>query len=304
VEGAGIARHEIQLTLIYGDGLLRDSGGNRERCEVQTKLSLSLYANVTIGFSIALAATRLVGACRTEPSMRSRGRSRRGRDLARAGGGRRRLYFEHGEPQGRKPERGEPEGRKPEREGPYTKLVALGTILLVVIGYVGLAYTVHWSPYSTSNPGSTSSPPAIGPTVTGSQSTATGTGTQSATGIPVVYQGTWQGNIVQVNTAAGTNTGQVSITLGQGADGSQVGEFTSNTPPCQASVYLEGGDGPIFLRLITTSNPTGECAQLSYVRVTLTSSGLYFVFEQSSEVSPNEPVANVAPGDGTLVRSS
>jgi hypothetical protein len=224
-----------------------------------------------------------------------------GGDLPRAGDGRRRLYFEHEEPEGKKPEREAQERKKPEREGPYTKLVALGTILLVVFGYVGLAYTVHWPPYSAPSPGPTNSPPTIGPTVADSQVAATST--QPPTGVPADYQGTWQGNIVQ-SAAVGTATIQVSMTLGHGADDTPVGDFTDNTLDCQAVVYLEGGDGPIFLRLVVTSNTLGECAPFAYARVTLTSSGLYFVFEQTSEVSPTEPVSNIASGAGTLASSS
>lgn len=95
----------------------------------------------------------------------------------------------------------------------------------------------------------------------------------------------------------------VSMTLGQGADGAQVGSFVNETLDCEATVYLEGGPGPVYLRLITTTNALNECVSLAYARATLTSSGLDFIFEDSSVVSPSEPESNVVPASGTLGQS-
>ena len=58
-------------------------------------------------------------------------------------------------------ERKASEGKNPEREGPYTRLIAYGTLLLAVIGYLTLAYTVHWWPFSSPNPGPATT---LGPT--------------------------------------------------------------------------------------------------------------------------------------------
>jgi hypothetical protein len=52
-----------------------------------------------------------------------------------------------------------PTGRKAEPGGPYTKLIALGTILLVVLGYVAISYPAHWIPFS----------PSPAPTITASR---------------------------------------------------------------------------------------------------------------------------------------
>lgn len=51
-----------------------------------------------------------------------------------------------------------------EREGPHTRLIAYGTIVLVGLTYLILAATVHWAPFSP-NPGPTptSSPPTAAP---------------------------------------------------------------------------------------------------------------------------------------------
>ena len=187
-------------------------------------------------------------------------------------------------------------GKEKESEGPYTKLVALGTLLLVLLGYLALASQVRWPPFKGSpSPGpanaatsSSSSPPAD----VGAQLGAT---TSSPAGLPAGYQGAWQGDLVY-----GAENIAVSMTLGQGADGAQVGSFVNETLECEATIYLEGGQGPIYLRLVTTTNALGECVSLAYARVTSTSSGLDFTFEDSSEVSPSEPTSDVAPASGTL----
>lgn len=187
-------------------------------------------------------------------------------------------------------------GKKKEgREGPYTKLVALATLVLVVLAYLTVASQVHWVPFGhTPSPGPTSpststssSPLSIGEQIA--------TTTSSPAGLPAGYQGTWQGDLVY-----GAENIAVSMTLGQGADGAQVGSFVNETLDCEATVYLEGGQGPVYLRLITTTNALNECVSLAYARATLTSSGLDFIFEDSSEVSPSEPESNVAPASGTL----
>jgi len=132
-------------------------------------------------------------------------------------------------------ERKEPADKRPEREGPYTKLIALGTVLGLILTYLLLAYTVHWPPDNSPNPGPTSSRPTT-PTGTGPQGITPVP--QPATGVPAAYQGTWRGNIVY-----GTTSDQVGMTLGGGAVGAQVGMFTNYTLGCRRSVYLEGGGG-------------------------------------------------------------
>jgi hypothetical protein len=176
-----------------------------------------------------------------------------------------------------KPER---ERKEPEREGPYTKLIAFLTVVLVVLTYFGLAYAIHWPPFKSPNPGPSPSP--------------------SATGVPADYQGTWQGNYTAANTAY-----RISMTLGPGADGTQVGEFTNFNLGCQSAVYLEGGKGPIFLRLVLTSNNNlNQCAS-SYARATLTSSGdLDLAVGPRSYFSPTEPPYNVIPGTAVLTQTS
>jgi hypothetical protein len=171
--------------------------------------------------------------------------------------------------------RNESAGGKPEGEGPYTKLIALGTVLLVILAYLAVAYSAHWPPFGSSHSASLSS------------------------GVPADYQGTWQGNIVDGNTS-----NQVSMSLGQGADGTQVGEFSNETLACQGAVYLEGGEGPIYLRMVTTSNTLNECVPFFYARASLTSGELNVALQDTSEVSPDEPASHVIPLAGTLERSS
>jgi len=193
---------------------------------------------------------------------------------------------EHKESAGEKKESA---GEKPGREGPYTKLIAVGTVLLVVIGYITLAYTVHLWPDSSPNPAPTSSP----------STEQTGTGSQPVIGVPADYQGTWQGNIVY-----GTTSDRVSMTIGHGTVGTQVGEFTNYALGCQRLVYLEGGTGPIYLRLVATSNSASQCASFVYARVTKTSTGLDIVMEDTSEVVPTDPVSNAETGAGSMAASS
>ena len=212
------------------------------------------------------------------------------------------------EPEDEKPEGKNPKGKKPEGEGPYTKLIAFGTIVGVILTYLILAYTVHFWPYSSSNPQATSSPSTTAPSRTAaSQATPpvsqpaqiNPTVTQSANEVPADYQGTWQGYIVD-----GEVSDQISMSIGQGADGAQVGEYSNETLGCQATVYLEGGEGPIYLRLVTTSNALNECVPFAYARASLTSGELNLALEDTSEASPDEPASNVMPLAGTLERSS
>jgi hypothetical protein len=119
--------------------------------------------------------------------------------------------------------------------------------------------------------------------------------------LPAAYQGNWQGTINQ----PGSGTVTVSMALGAGSAGAEVGTLVNSTLGCSASVYFEGGTGPVYLRLVTTDNVQGECVPFAYAETSLTSSGgLSFTFEQSSAVNPNEPVSNVDAGSGVLSSGS
>jgi hypothetical protein len=119
--------------------------------------------------------------------------------------------------------------------------------------------------------------------------------------LPAAYQGNWQGAINQ----PGSGTVTVSMALGPGSAGAEVGTLVNSTLGCSASVYFEGGSGPVYLRLVTTENAQGECVPFAYAETSLTSSGgLSFTFEQSSAVNPNEPVSNVDAGSGVLSSGS
>ncbi len=122
--------------------------------------------------------------------------------------------------------------------------------------------------------------------------------TPAETGIPAAYQGTWEGGIVYQDVYD-----EVSMSLNQGPVGTQVGQFMNDTLDCQASVYLEGGNGPIYLRLILTSSPENVCVPFMYAQATLTSSGLNFALEDTSQVSPSEPMSNGMQLSGTLGRN-
>jgi hypothetical protein len=119
----------------------------------------------------------------------------------------------------------------------------------------------------------------------------------STAALPAAYQGSWQGGI----NDPGVGTVTVTMSLGAGSAGAEVGTFVNNTLECSASVYFEGGSGPVYLRLVTTNNILGECVPFAYAETSVTSSGgLSFTFEQSSAVNPNEPVSSVAAGSGVL----
>jgi hypothetical protein len=90
-------------------------------------------------------------------------------------------------------------------------------------------------------------------------------------GVPADYQGVWEGGI-----SGSAGPFEATVKLGQGTDGSQVGVFQNDTYGCRGAIYLESGDGPISLRIVTTSNPHDVCVRLAYAEVTLTSDGLYF----------------------------
>lgn len=79
------------------------------------------------------------------------------------------------------------EGRaaKPASEGRFTKIIAFGTIALVVLGYLGVAATIHWWPFS-------SSPPPISTPTPGSRNpgpTPTPTPSATSTRLPIYYHG-------------------------------------------------------------------------------------------------------------------
>ena len=193
-----------------------------------------------------------------------------------------------------------PTGRKAEPEGPYTKLIALGTILLVVLGYVAISYPAHWVPFSPS-PAPTIAASRPRPIITSpapAPATTPPAPTPAETGIPAAYRGTWEGGIVYQGVSD-----EISMSLNQGPVGTQVGQFMNDTLDCQASVYLEGGNGPIYLRLILTSNPENVCVPFVYAQAILTSSGLNFALEDTSQVSPSEPMSNGMLLSGTLGRS-
>lgn len=44
------------------------------------------------------------------------------------------------------------QSQKPEREGPYTRLNVYVAIVGILIGYLTLAYTAHWPPFSPTTP--------------------------------------------------------------------------------------------------------------------------------------------------------
>ena len=191
-----------------------------------------------------------------------------------------------------------PVRKKHEHEGLYDKITAYGTIAGVLvavaalfvsiavaaIAYFTLAYSAHWPPFSSSP----SASPTNASTVIHSRATAPTS--PSADGVPADYQGTWEGNI-----SGSAGPFEATMNLRQGTDGSEVGVFQNETYGCRGAIYLESGDGPISLRIVTTSNPHDDCVLLAYAQATLTSDGLYFSFDQT---------ATVPSGDGTLTSVS
>jgi hypothetical protein len=191
-------------------------------------------------------------------------------------------------------EQKEPLRERREHEGLYDKITAYRTIagvlvavvaLLVsiavaAIAYFTLAYSAHWPPFSSSSAASPTRAPTVIP------SRATTPASPSADGVPVDYQGIWEG---EISGSAGPF--EATMSLDQGTDGSRVGVFQNETYGCRGAIYFEGGDGPIFLRIVTTSNPYDDCVRRAYAQATLTADGLYFSFDQT---------ATVSSGDGTL----
>jgi hypothetical protein len=204
-------------------------------------------------------------------------------------------------------------------EGPYTKLIALGTFLLVVLSYFAVAYPAHWIPFSSDStstvtalpsvsvstfpsPVPTSTSPSLAPASTSPSvpsTSASPTLGPAETGVPLAYQGSWEGGLTYEGEA-----NYVNMSLNQGSVGTQVGQYVNDTLHCQASVYLEGGNGPIYLRLVLTSNPENVCVPFVYAQANITSSGLYFVLEDTSEVWPNEPTSDGFQLSGTLGKST
>jgi hypothetical protein len=195
-------------------------------------------------------------------------------------------------------EQKEPVRKELEHDGLYDKITAYGTIAGVLvavvalfvsiavaaIAYFTLAYTAHWPPFSSSPSASPAGPPTVIPART------TVPASPSADGVPADYQGTWEGNI-----SGSAGPFEATMNLNQGTDGSKVGVFQNETYGCQGAIYLESGDGPISLRIVTTSDPYDDCVSLAYAQATLTSDGLYFSFDQT---------ATVPSGDGTLTSVS
>jgi hypothetical protein len=196
-----------------------------------------------------------------------------------------------------------PVRKNSEHEGLYDKITAYGTIAGVLVAVVALfasmaeaaiayftyAYSAHWPPFS--------SPPSASPTNASTviHSRATAPTSPSVDGVPADYQGTWEGNI-----SGSAGPFEATMNLRQGTDGSKVGVFQNETYGCRGAIYLESGDGesgdgPISLRIVTTSNPYHDCVLLAYAQATLTSDGLYFAFDQT---------ATVPSGDGTLTSVS
>jgi hypothetical protein len=72
----------------------------------------------------------------------------------------------------------------------------------------------------------------------------------STSTLPAAYQGSWEGGI----NDPGVGTLTVSMALGAGSAGAEVGTFVNGTLDGSASVYYEGGSGPVYLRLVRASN--------------------------------------------------
>jgi hypothetical protein len=195
-------------------------------------------------------------------------------------------------------EQKEPASKKREHEGLYDKITAYGTIASVLLAIVGLfvsigvgaiayftlAYTAHWPPFSPAPSASPRSAPTPAP------SQATASSLPSAGGVPASYQGSWQG---EIDSQAGPF--EASMSLYQGTDGSQVGYFQNDTYDCRGTIYLDNGGGPLSLRIVTTSDPAGDCVSVAYAQVTTTSGGLFFSFDTTG---------GVPPGSGTLSPAS
>jgi hypothetical protein len=148
------------------------------------------------------------------------------------------------------------------------------TKVLIAVGALIAAVTGVWVAVNHLKSSVVSANPAHQPTFQGSPTVA-----PSAGGVPVAYQGSWQGYIVY-----GGTSNSVNMMLGNGANGAQVGNFMNSALGCNRQVYLEGGGGPVFLRLILAPGQTGQCVPVMYARVTLTPAGLSIVMEDNSEM--------------------
>lgn len=110
--------------------------------------------------------------------------------------------------------------------------------------------------------------------------------------VPPSYQGTWQG----ILSYSGSSE-QISLELGPGSTGAEVGQATNTTYDCQGSVYLVSSGGQLLLHYVLTSNPMDRC--VSYGNATATLQGpnsLNFAFVA-------DPNTGIVPAAGTLTRT-
>jgi hypothetical protein len=99
-----------------------------------------------------------------------------------------------------------------------------------------------------------------------------GAGTNSAnqagqvSGVPSSYQGTWQGAIGY----PGYDSFQVTLQLGPGSSGNQVGQYSNSTTGCVWTVYLVHGGTPLLVHMVVTT-PGPNCVSSFEANVALQS---------------------------------
>jgi hypothetical protein len=108
------------------------------------------------------------------------------------------------------------------------------------------------------------------PTPTPPPSTPVTTAATNPAAVPASYEGTWNGVVTQPN---GTSF-QLTLKIGSGAVGADVGSWQLPTYNCSGLLTLESGGGPLQLYQETTFNGAGECYAHFTANVTLQGSDL------------------------------
>jgi hypothetical protein len=129
--------------------------------------------------------------------------------------------------------------KRMEKDHPWLIITTIFTVMIAVLSYLLLAAAQHWLPFRDS-----------------ASSSAAG-----SSAVPASYQGTYSGDL----GVPGYASLSIGLTLQSGSQGADVGELTSSTAGCQVALYLDGGSGPIDLRLVV-ANPQGACGLLSYIK--------------------------------------
>jgi hypothetical protein len=123
--------------------------------------------------------------------------------------------------------------------------------------------------------------PAPAPTPTTTSSAPVAVAAANPAAVPASYQGTWNGVVTQANGSAF----QLTLKIGSGSVGANVGSWQLPTFNCSGLLTLESGGGPLQLYQETTFNGAGECYAHFTANVTLQGSDLNYEIIGATEVN-------------------